>query len=409
MNGSTACPNCKTRFRISEAQLCAHGGRVRCGHCMQPFDAMPEFIEDQSSLPDVDFIPGTPHEVAEQTLVTDRTSAVHDNREQEAGAHESQLTRYDESHGLAPLQTRPADAEDEAITASDFPDFPEQPTAEEGANEAPEEFHVNRAVPTDDMNVLLDDDAAAPLKPDKNAPIEADADNALDFSQLQVSADKSAPIDDANENRTPSDEEKPIVRPHETVSYPTEHAAIRSMTLAEQVMVRQDDTFEEMPVKRRNWLWVTGILIAITLLFAQALYFFRIPIASQLPSVKPALLAYCHVLRCTVPLPRKTALISIESSSLDADPVLENRISFNALLRNRAAYPLAFPVLALSLNDSQDQPLARRLFLPRDYLPVDENEQNGFVGNHEITIKLGLNTGELRPVGYRLELFYKPD
>jgi predicted Zn finger-like uncharacterized protein len=49
MDGTTLCPHCNTRFRISGEQLEAHHGMVRCGHCMQAFDARPGFIPDEPS------------------------------------------------------------------------------------------------------------------------------------------------------------------------------------------------------------------------------------------------------------------------------------------------------------------------------------------------------------------------
>lgn len=49
MDGTTLCPHCNTRFRISGEQLEAHHGMVRCGHCLQAFDARPNFIPDESA------------------------------------------------------------------------------------------------------------------------------------------------------------------------------------------------------------------------------------------------------------------------------------------------------------------------------------------------------------------------
>ena len=34
----TECPNCDTRFRVTESQLQIAGGRVRCGACLVVFD-----------------------------------------------------------------------------------------------------------------------------------------------------------------------------------------------------------------------------------------------------------------------------------------------------------------------------------------------------------------------------------
>ncbi len=47
MSGTTLCPHCMTRFRVAEEQLEAHEGMVRCGHCLQAFDARADFIADE--------------------------------------------------------------------------------------------------------------------------------------------------------------------------------------------------------------------------------------------------------------------------------------------------------------------------------------------------------------------------
>ncbi len=179
---------------------------------------------------------------------------------------------------------------------------------------------------------------------------------------------------------------------------------IEQLTQAEQISVEED--LAEPFVKPRTWPWAVGAIIAVLLLIAQSAYFLRVDLAARIPAVKPALLTYCKLLGCSVPYPEKSALISIESSSLDADPTHENQITLNALLRNHAGFNQAFPSLSLTLNDNQDKPLARRLFTPAEYLPAEESEKTGFRGNHEINIKLPLYTGTLRPVGYQLEFFY---
>lgn len=168
----------------------------------------------------------------------------------------------------------------------------------------------------------------------------------------------------------------------------------------------EDEPTLPTPNKRRIWPWVIGIVVSVLLLTAQSVYFFRIGLAAHLPALKPALIGYCHLLNCSVPLPENAELISIESSSLDADPAQENQVNLNALLRNHASYTLAYPVIALTLNDGQDKPLARRLFTPADYLPSDEKMANGILSNREVSVKLRLQTTDLRAAGYRLELFY---
>ena len=251
MYGTTTCPHCDTRFKIIQEQLEAQHGMVRCGHCLQAFDAFPHFVSDQ---------------------------------------HDLQL---------------------------------ELPKLE-------------------------------------NLPALRDA----------------------------------------------EITAVQLTTLAEQVAIVQDDFDSKVKHKRRTWPWAIAVIPLLLILLLQTTYFFRVDLAARLPGLKPALIGYCQILHCSVTLPQHTDLIGIESSELEADPANENQITLNALLRNRAPYTQAFPNLELTLNDNQDKPLARRKFIPADYLPQTENETLGLQANHELGIKLHLNTADLKPSGYRLVLLY---
>jgi predicted Zn finger-like uncharacterized protein len=339
MNGTTLCPHCETRFKIAQAQLTAHRGMVRCGHCLQAFDARPSFVPEQ------------PH--PQLDLPMDET-LVHVDEPIDPTPHE---LRSLETHVVAL-----------AHAGEDIADIPEPTSAK-----------------FDDARDVIAD----PSLYDSRLPDRSESDDTLDFSHVA----------DAYPAAEHSGFTKAI---HAEEQYYAEHP-----TPTEQAREAQDEVNNTIPARHRTWLWIAGTFIVATLLMAQSAYFFRISLAAHLPAIKPALVEYCHLLGCSVPLPKKAALISIESSSLDADPEHENQITLNALLRNRASYTLALPALALTLNDSQDNPLARRLFLPNEYLPADENEKTGFPGNHEINIKLPLHTGDLKPVGYRLEFFYQ--
>lgn len=157
---------------------------------------------------------------------------------------------------------------------------------------------------------------------------------------------------------------------------------------------------------QRTWLWALGSLLLLLVLLAQTAYFLRVEIAARLPGIKPAMTRICAQLNCTLPLPQKIDLLSIESSELEADPALDNIITLHALLRSRAPYALAYPNIELTLTDTQDNALARRSFSPVEYLASGEDETRGFPANREASIKLHLDTTDLKPAGYRLFLFY---
>jgi len=316
-SGTTLCPHCDTRFKIAAAQLESHHGMVRCGHCLQAFNARPGFIPD------------------------------HPNPQLE-------LPILDEP--AASAEELPAEAVEETESAE------KNRLVEEAASI--EETGLIEAIPPED-------EAAA----EETEPPEIPHTDQLDFNPPAAA----------------------IVEPDE-----------QPMTLAEQVAIVQDEDEGDRPSAPayRRWPWAIAAFLLLLVLFAQAAYFFRVDLAARLPGLKPALTGYCKLLGCSVPLPQKPDLMSIESSDLEADPTHVNQITLNALLRNRAPYAQAFPNLELTLNDTQDKPLARRIFKPKDYLPPLESEQTGLLPNRELSVKLYLNTADLRPIGYRLVLFY---
>ena len=158
--------------------------------------------------------------------------------------------------------------------------------------------------------------------------------------------------------------------------------------------------------KPSSRLWTVAVIPLLLLLLAQAVFLFRVELAAHFPGLKPGLDRYCRILKCSVPLPQKASLMSIESSELKDDPAHRSQIVLIALLRNRATYSQAFPNLELTLTDIQDNALARRTFRPDDYLPTPKDISAGFPANDELGIRLRLDTTDLKPVGYRLVLYY---
>lgn len=284
--GTTLCPHCGTRFKITRAQLEAHHGMVRCGHCLQTFDTRPYFAPEET----------------------------------------------DPQLKLPILDEIEAPAEDLMVG---------QP-----AEQPPVEEVVAAATDSDYADVL----------------------------QTLTSADLAV-----------------------------------SMPEVDQAMSMPEEDDVVFLSKRHSRLWTILTIPLLLLLFGQATYLFRIELAAYLPSLKPALLLYCQLLECSVPLPQRISLMSIESSELQEDPTQRNQIILIALLRNRAPYTQAFPNLELTLNDSHDKALARRILRPEDYLPASTAISAGLPANQELSIKLRLDTVDIKPMGYRLALYYLKD
>lgn len=162
------------------------------------------------------------------------------------------------------------------------------------------------------------------------------------------------------------------------------------------------------PAKGRRW-WLAGSLLLMFGLAVHATYAFRGEIAARYPAVKPALAEACAAVGCRVPLPQRPKLINIEASDLQIpDTARPGVIQLTATLRNHAGYDVGYPALDLVLTNKNDHTLARRIFLPEDYLARERNPLDGMPANAEVTVRLDLDTGDLGAAGFRLDLLAAP-
>lgn len=162
--------------------------------------------------------------------------------------------------------------------------------------------------------------------------------------------------------------------------------------------------------------WAVGVVLLVFVLAGQAAYFYRTDLATRYPGLKPHLVQLCQALRCSV-LPPQVApdaearrkQISIEASDLQvADAGRPGVIRLTATLRNHAGHDLGYPALDLVLTNTQEHALARRIFAPKEYLERGKDVTKGIPASAEITIRLDLDTGELNPAGFRLDLLPAP-
>ncbi|MGH8668906.1 MAG: DUF3426 domain-containing protein [Burkholderiales bacterium] len=161
--------------------------------------------------------------------------------------------------------------------------------------------------------------------------------------------------------------------------------------------------------RRARWAWTLLALLAALALALQAGYRFRSELAASVPAARGPLDAACRLLGCTVPLPRRPDLMSIDSSELQADPRRQGIIVLNAVLRNRARFAQDYPALELTLTDDAERPVLRRVLAPRDYLDSARAAQllaQGIAPGGEASLRVYLDSSRSSATGYRLYLFY---
>ncbi|MBL8394170.1 MAG: zinc-ribbon domain-containing protein [Candidatus Accumulibacter sp.] len=152
--------------------------------------------------------------------------------------------------------------------------------------------------------------------------------------------------------------------------------------------------------------FLVAAILLLLLLAAQLVFHLRSTLAISAPALRPALEALSNALGSEMPLPRRAELVSIESSDLQTDPGRSKLLVLQANLRNRASYAQAYPALELTLTDTRDKAVARRVLFPEEYLSPAALEAKSFAANAEVEIRLWLEAVQINAAGYRLYVFY---
>jgi predicted Zn finger-like uncharacterized protein len=157
--------------------------------------------------------------------------------------------------------------------------------------------------------------------------------------------------------------------------------------------------------RRGSRAWAFGAALMLVALVGQAGYRYRVELIAHYPVLKPVAARLCGLAGCSIPLPQRPQLITIEASDLQAqDQTRPGLIQLTATLRNQASYEVGYPALDLVLTNTKEHALARRIFMPEDYLEQGRSKSAGLPPNAETTVRLVLDTRDLGAAGFRLAL-----
>ncbi|RZJ13712.1 MAG: DUF3426 domain-containing protein, partial [Haliea sp.] len=160
--------------------------------------------------------------------------------------------------------------------------------------------------------------------------------------------------------------------------------------------------FWRRPAVRASLLLI-GLALA-ALLAGQYAVHDRDRIAVRAPALRPVLDALCGPLQCAVAPLRQIESIVIDSSSFNKLRGDAYRLSFT--LKNQAAVPVAMPAMELTLTDSQDQPVVRRVLMPEDLGASSSSLAAASEWSGTLAMGVNGNGASARIAGYRLLAFY---
>jgi len=349
---ATRCPNCHALFRVVADQLKLRGGLVRCGACQHVFDAI-----------------GTLSYIDDAVLSTASQTP--------AGTTPSPVTQAGGAAVSTVVAAFTKQAESSAPAAADTAVPP-------AAQEFPEPPAESEAQPSQAASIDAIDQPAA----------EEQAATTITMAGEQATA-----VAIEAERTVPSTQEE---------SAEKAEAALKPGL--EQVV--QPGFLRDEPSPRRRGfaiLFGLGALLLALLALMQLAVAFRADLLVKYPAARPALNQLCKVFRCTVNWPARGDLLAVVGSELQALPGT-SAFELSAVVRNRGAFTLALPAIELTLTDTLNRTVVRKVFAPIDYLAGEPDPQARLVAGLEpgadLTIRIAFEARELNASGFVVYPFY---
>ena len=237
-------------------------------------------------------------------------------------------------------------------------------------------------------------------------------------ANLLGSADGTEPSPQINSPNTLEVIEVNPVESETTESDPTDNLAVVAASVDESDEKPADVSFVRDARRQAFWrkpavraLFACFALLLIILLLLQLAVQQRDRLAAFEPRLKPALLIVCEVLTCSVGPLRQIEAIVIDGSSFNKLNDSVYRLTFS--IKNTATSAVAMPSLEVTLTDTQDQAVIRRVLAPAQFGMVSgllgaSAEFSGALTMQLTPPEASRDGGSIsrRIAGYRLLAFY---
>lgn len=353
---ATRCPSCQALFRVAPDQLKLRGGLVRCGACRHVFDAI-----------------GTLSYVDDAVLATTAPAA-----SPAVGAVIAAIRKAESTVGGG-------------MEAADAPAPDESPALEPPAAAAAGD-PSDPVVPFEDEAVVEFEGSA------EEAPLPA-----AEMPAPVIEASAEAPAVAA-----PSEPvQEPTPDPSAVAEQPGDAAPIKPLetpAAAEPSFLRQ----AQAPKPRRTLLHAGAVLLAV-LALAQLAVLFRAEIIAAMPQARPALGQLCRLFGCTVSWPGRPELLAVVGTELQALPGTD-LFELTAVVRNRSQITMALPAIELTLSDTLDRTVARKVFAPADYLAGSGDAESqidaGLAAGADLTVRIPFEARGVNAAGFVVYPFY---
>ncbi|MBX8552153.1 DUF3426 domain-containing protein [Pseudomonas cichorii] len=435
----TQCPHCQTSFRVSHAQLSVARGVVRCGACLQVFNAARQLLE-QRSVDEADITPPpgqkivTP-EVVEQApaaLIAEplpeptQTTAEDDDPWK---VSEFDLDNLDLDEELARLEQREIQLADN-FGKPNARNNDATLTAQRDHSETEEGTWVG-SLRNDDVSQLPEiqaevvstteqapepeheDEPEQPSGRERTEPSLSLTPVDLDDDQPALSARKQPASESTERWSARDDDEDDHDDDHEPTIDPRGKRARNEPAVRDQALLDLTDDPLQLDWQRpkprwgRRLLWSLLVLLALAGLAGQYIWYHFDHLARQ-DQYRPWFQQICPKIDCKVPSKVDINLLKSSNLVVRSHPEFQGALVVDAIIYNRASFSQPFPLLELRFADTSGQLIASRRFKPGEYLSGEMAGKEEMPPQTPIHIALDILDPGAKAVNYSLN-FRSPE
>ncbi|AWY42573.1 DUF3426 domain-containing protein [Pseudomonas putida] len=418
----TQCPHCQTSFRVSHAQLSVARGVVRCGSCLQVFNAAKQLLEQAGKEPVAPVAPAyfeAPAPAEPRAISQKQWSAT--ELDLDSLDLDEELARL-EQREIQPITEFGKHREDTLSARRDSAETDEEPWASDSLFS---ESATDRAQAVEDLDdldkldTLEDLDADEPVS--EPGSILSRTEPSLSLEPVELDDEPPLPqLRLQDPLNTPAHHERLSATATEAVEDDlTSIAPLRKRRERNEPGVRaevlQDLTDDPLQLdwqKRRSpWgrrlFWLILILLGAGALVGQYVAYHFDELARQ-DQYRPWFQQLCPQIGCTVP--SKVDIAKIKSSNLvvRSHPDFSGALVVDAIIYNRAPFSQPFPLLELRFADLNGHLIASRRFKPGEYLNGDLEGMVEMPPQTPIHIALDILDPGSKAVNYSLS-FHSPE
>lgn len=383
----TQCPHCKASFKVSEEQLNAANGRVRCGACLNIFDAIAYQISPVSPSAGIKESKTSQSEQNSESILDDDFSLDLDN----AIDLEDELLGNDKPSSN--------DLDDDTV----FADDPEEDSLEKGysgsikfGDELSTSFlELEKPSKEAFKTQFLKDDSTEIS--DSEAIDESWASSILDDLE-KPNEDKIEPNFNLNDTIDEPELAKPNESPENTISNDTLH-------FEQQDLDSYKFQYEQDPTPRKRWLIGSLLFLfnlsLLILLIAQASWFHYEKLVKY-PKIAEIYELVCAELGCELPVLSDVSKIENRNLVVRSHPTTFNALIIETIITNHANFEQDFPAISLTFSNINNQVVAKRLFKPSEYLNKELLSWPGMPSEQPIQITLEIIDPGAEAVNYKM-------